>query len=58
MPQIFDDVTRKQIRINMLDNGYELIKKNGYKKTPLKKLQNPVLLPKAPFTIFYRIFSK
>ncbi|APC38953.1 TetR/AcrR family transcriptional regulator [Clostridium estertheticum] len=53
MPQIFDDVTRKQIRINMLDNGYELIKKNGYKKTSVEEIAKSCSLAKGTFYNFF-----
>ncbi|MCR4788871.1 MAG: TetR family transcriptional regulator, partial [Lachnospiraceae bacterium] len=35
MPQIFDETGRERVRILLLENGFDLIKTHGLKKTSI-----------------------
>ena len=52
-PAIFNDKTRENIRAKMLNIGFELIKKNGYKKTSVENITKLSGIAKGTFYNFF-----
>lgn len=53
MPQIFDEEKRTALRKQMLKNGFELIKKYGYKKTSVEDITKMSGISKGTFYNFF-----
>jgi len=53
MPQIFDDEKRLSLRKQMLENGFELIKRYGYKKTSVEDVTRMSGIAKGTFYNFF-----
>lgn len=54
MPKIFDDETREDIRGQMLDNGFSLIKRYGLKKTTIEDVTRATGVAKGTFYNFFK----
>jgi AcrR family transcriptional regulator len=54
MPKIFDDETREDIRSQMLDNGFTLIKRFGLKKTTIEDVTRASGVAKGTFYNFFK----
>ena len=54
MPKIFDNETREDIRGQMLDNGYSLIKRFGLKKTTIEDVTRSSGVAKGTFYNFFK----
>ncbi|MDR3122136.1 MAG: TetR/AcrR family transcriptional regulator [Clostridiales bacterium] len=54
MPKIFDDETREDIRSQMLDNGFSLIKRFGLKKTTIEDVTRASGVAKGTFYNFFK----
>jgi len=54
MPKIFDDETREDIRAQMLDNGFSLIKRYGLKKTTIEDVTRASGVAKGTFYNFFK----
>lgn len=53
MPQIFDEEKRSALREQMLKNGFELIKRYGYKKTSVEDVTKMSGISKGTFYNFF-----
>ena len=54
MPKIFDEETRDDIRNQMLDNGFSLIKRFGLKKTTIEDVTRSSGVAKGTFYNFFK----
>jgi len=54
MPKIFDSETREDIRSQMLENGYSLIKRFGLKKTTIEDVTRSSGVAKGTFYNFFK----
>jgi len=54
MPKIFDEETREDIRGQMLDNGFSLIKRFGLKKTTIEDVTRASGVAKGTFYNFFK----
>lgn len=54
MPIIFDDNTKKKLQIQMLENGFSLIKKYGLKKTSVEDITRISGIAKGTFYNFFK----
>ena len=54
MPKIFDEETREDIRGQMLDNGFSLIKRYGLKKTTIEDVTRASGVAKGTFYNFFK----
>lgn len=54
MPKIFDEDTREDIRNQMLDNGFSLIKRFGLKKTTIEDVTRSSGVAKGTFYNFFK----
>lgn len=54
MPAIFNDETRKKIKLALLNNGFEFIKKYGMKKTSIDEIVKSVGIAKGTFYNFFK----
>jgi len=54
MPKIFDEETREDIRSQMLDNGFSLIKRFGLKKTTIEDVTRISGVAKGTFYNFFK----
>ena len=54
MPKIFDEETREDIRSQMLDNGFSLIKRFGLKKTTIEDVTRASGVAKGTFYNFFK----
>ena len=54
MPKIFDNETREDIRSQMLENGYSLIKRFGLKKTTIEDVTRSSGVAKGTFYNFFK----
>ena len=54
MPKIFDEETREDIRSQMLDNGFSLIKRFGLKKTTIEDVTRSSGVAKGTFYNFFK----
>lgn len=53
MPAIFNEEKRKQVRINLLENGFEHIKRFGLKKTSIEEVAKDSGIAKGTFYSFF-----
>ncbi len=53
MPAIFNDEKRKQVRINLLENGFEHIKRFGLKRTSIEEVAKASGIAKGTFYNFF-----
>ncbi len=53
MPVIFNDEKRKQVRINLLENGFENIKRFGMKRTSIEEVAKASGIAKGTFYNFF-----
>lgn len=53
MPAIFNDEKRKQVRINLLENGFEHIKRLGLKRTSIEEVAKDSGIAKGTFYNFF-----
>lgn len=53
MPTIFNDEKREQVRINLLENGFEHIKRFGMKKTSIEEIAKASGIAKGTFYNFF-----
>ena len=53
MPQIFDDISREKVRCLLLDNGFELIKTYGLKKTSISDITKKAGIATGTFYNFF-----
>ena len=54
MPVIFDDDKKKKLKIQMLENGFNLIKKYGLKKTSVEDITRISGIAKGTFYNFFK----
>jgi AcrR family transcriptional regulator len=54
MPQIFDEAGREKMRVLLLDNGFELIKKYGLKKTSISDIAKSAGIATGTFYNFFK----
>ncbi len=54
MPQIFDEAGRENLRIQLLDNGFELIKRFGLKKTSINDITKASGIATGTFYNFFK----
>ena len=54
MPQIFDEAGRERLRIQMLENGFELIKRFGLKKTSISDITKASGIATGTFYNFFK----
>lgn len=54
MPQIFDEAGREKLRIQMLENGFQLIKRFGLKKTSVSDVTKASRIATGTFYNFFK----
>lgn len=54
MPQIFDDAGRERVRVLLLENGFELIKAHGLKKTSISDIAKSAGIATGTFYNFFK----
>ena len=54
MPQIFDDEGREKVRLLLLQNGFDLIKTHGLKKTSISDITKRVGIAAGTFYNFFK----
>ena len=54
MPQIFDEAGREKLRIQMLENGFQLIKRFGLKKTSISDVTKASGIATGTFYNFFK----
>lgn len=54
MPQIFDDAGREKLRTQMLENGFQLIKHFGLKKTSISDIAKASGIAAGTFYNFFQ----
>lgn len=54
MPRIFDEPGREKLRVQLLENGFQLIKRFGLKKTSVKDITNACGIATGTFYNFFK----
>ena len=54
MPQIFDEAGRERVRILLLENGFDLIKTHGLKKTSISDITRRAGIASGTFYNFFK----